>query len=245
MGGGWPEQLARLGRLPLVNWYDGGVGRAVWGVSAVGAHVVWGKMMHWQLVKRVGEGYYQIHGLVWDFARKKADELGFITRAWTAGWAWRYSLRDTMPGWCWYRVNVPQHSGGEARWPWWDFRLPGGTDEKKIMSLADKLKDLWHPVEGMHLRASPTEWVVVMRRRWLLGVCYVLMAAGFAVALFALAQLTATQMSWFVTLAVSLMGLASMVVGLGLYFVSTVDLRRMVWWWTMGGSFAEDSETER
>ncbi len=59
-------------------------------------------------------------------------------------------------------------------------------------------------MEGIHLRASPTEWVVVIRRRWLLGVCYVLMAVGLAVASFALAQLTAAQMSWFVVIAASL-----------------------------------------
>lgn len=242
-------QLARLGRLPLLNWYDEGVGQAVWGIPVVGTHVVWGKMMHWQLVKRVGEGRYRMHGLVWDFVRKKAEELGMVSRLWASAWMWRYPLRDVMPRWRWYRPSVPLHRE-TAKWAWWDIRMPGGTGGKKMMWLADKIKVFWQSGESIHLLASPTEWVVVMRRRWTQRIYGRLMWVGIALLLLALVmgniiQSVAIWVSGLLLLLI-LLGLAVVGICWRLFFVATVDLRRIVWWWAMGRSFvAEDSETER
>ncbi len=243
------EQLARLGRLPLLNWYDEGVGQAVWGVSAAGAHVVWGKMMHWQLVKRVGEGRYRMHGLVWDFVRKKAKELGMVSRLWAGAWMWRYPLRDVMPRWRWYRPSVPLHREAE-QWAWWDIRMPGGTGGKKMMWLSDKVQTFWHSEESLHLLASPVEWVVVVRRKrlrkisgWLMGTGIAFLISGLV--LTKIAQLPSTWEFW-IPVFVALAGaVAAVLICLWLFFVVTVDMRRIVWWWTMGRSFvAEDSATE-
>ncbi len=59
---------------------------------------------------------------------------------------------------------------------------------------------------------------------------------------FALVQFAAARASWLIALAALLGALASVGVGWCLFFVAMVDLRQIVWWWTMGGSFAEGRE---
>ncbi|MCP4537534.1 MAG: hypothetical protein GY832_10340, partial [Chloroflexi bacterium] len=226
------ERLARLGRLPLLNWYDEGVGQAVWGVSAAGAHVVWGKMVHWQLVKQVGKGRYRMHGLVWDFVQKKAEELGMVSRLWTSAWLWRYPLRDVMSRWRWYWPSVPLRRDAN-KWGWWNIRMPGGTGGKKMMWLAARIEVFWQSGESIHLLASPTEWVVVMRRRRMQRIYMWLMWAGIALlisglVLTTIAQLPLTWEFW-IPVFVALAGaLAMVLICFWLFFVTMVDLRRIV-----------------
>jgi hypothetical protein len=203
--------------------------------------VAWEQMADWQMVRRLDRGRYRIHGLVWDFARKKAESLPPAAQKRANTWVWDYPLRNAMPGWRWYRPSVPRPRG-EPEWPWWDIRMPGGTGKRKLMWLADKVETFWHSGERVHLLASPAEWIVVARRRQLQRVCNRVMAVGIVLALPAavLVKVVRPPAAWPLSLPLlaALLGVvAVVVVNLAFYFVATVDLRRIVWWWAMGRSF--------
>ncbi len=155
------QALAALGRLPFFSVYDTALGQAAWQMSTDKAGVVWRTLAAWQLVCRLPDApeHYSLHWLVRDFAQQQAQQWTWAQRLRFALWPWRYRLPWRLH---WWRPALPRPT---RRWPWWSSEVPGTEAQPGWNSIYGWLmQSLWpRDAEGLKLRATPAEWVTVVR----------------------------------------------------------------------------------